>query len=239
MLSIGLAAGEDNAARTLDSLLKELRTNRAARQREREAAEREQQQSRQILRQKQALVSDSQSKIDQTTERIAKLKQQRSETQAKVDALKKRETALRNTITTAIDRLLEQCRNRPLLASDEQIRELKQLKDKSMPIDQLNAAYWHLLQTIAARGSQVQVDSRGITVDDQEIHADILRVGTVAMLWMTPDGSRGGNAIGKNGQLSWREAAPDQLKQIAKAIRVARRESPADIVLIPVEGGDK
>jgi len=104
---------------------------------------------------------------------------------------------------------------RPEVASGEKLRRLLEA-----------------LQVEAGYAATVEVYQDGITVDGEELYADILRLGRVALFWRTPDGDR----VGTYDQAAGRWAAlPDrENRNIALAMEMATRMRPVEITDLPL-----
>ncbi len=104
---------------------------------------------------------------------------------------------------------------RPDVASGEKLRRLLEA-----------------LQVEAGYAATVEVYQDGITVDGEELHADILRLGRVALFWRTPDGDRVGSYDQAAGR--WTELPGRENRNIALAMEMATRMRPVEITDLPL-----
>ncbi|PJA76721.1 hypothetical protein CO151_02075 [bacterium CG_4_9_14_3_um_filter_65_15] len=87
------------------------------------------------------------------------------------------------------------------------------------------------LQVETGYGSTVEVYQDRITVDGGPIYADILRLGRVALFWMTPDRDEGG--VYDPGQSAWVAQDAGRRRRIALAMDMALRRRPTELVDLP------
>ncbi len=96
-----------------------------------------------------------------------------------------------------------------------------------------------VLQVEADYANSVEVYQGSIEVGGQEIYADILRLGRVALFWQTPDLSRVGwydQAVSR-----WVELPAGEKRNIRRAIEMATRMRPIELIDLPLGklGGTK
>jgi hypothetical protein len=104
---------------------------------------------------------------------------------------------------------------RPDVASGEKLRRLLEA-----------------LQVEAGYAATVEVYQDRIVVDGQDLHADILRLGRVALFWRTPDGERVGTWDPSVGQ--WVVLPDREDRPIALAMEMATRRRPVGITSLPL-----
>jgi small-conductance mechanosensitive channel len=88
------------------------------------------------------------------------------------------------------------------------------------------------LQIEAGFASSIEVYQDEITVADQLMYADILRMGRLALFWRTPDGSRVGHFDQAAGQ--WTELPGSQKRNIGLAMEMATRMRPFEVIDLPL-----
>jgi hypothetical protein len=88
------------------------------------------------------------------------------------------------------------------------------------------------LQVEANYGSAVEVYQEKIMVDDEEVWADMVRVGRLSVYWRTPDGERVGEF--DRGQGQWVELAEEYVRPINDAREMALRLRSTEVVLLPL-----
>ena len=89
-----------------------------------------------------------------------------------------------------------------------------------------------VLQVEADYANSVEVYQGRINVTDQDLYADILRVGRVALFWQTPDGERVGwydQALGQ-----WTDLPAREKRNIGRAIEMATRMRPVELIDLPI-----
>ncbi len=96
-----------------------------------------------------------------------------------------------------------------------------------------------VLQVEADYANSVEVYQGHIEVAGQELYADVLRVGRMALFWQTPDRERVGLFDQALGQ--WSELPSGEKRNIGRAIDMATRMRPVELVDLPVGriGGGK
>lgn len=88
------------------------------------------------------------------------------------------------------------------------------------------------LQVEAGYASTVEVYQDRIAVDDQEVHADILRIGRLSLFWRTADGDRVGHFDRAAGR--WIELGGGHERSIARAMEMATRMRPMELIDLPL-----
>jgi hypothetical protein len=88
------------------------------------------------------------------------------------------------------------------------------------------------LQVEANYGSIAEVYQEKITVDGEEIFADMVRVGRVSVYWLTPDGERVGEY--DRGQGRWVEMDRKYLHTISATREMALRLRSIEVVSLPL-----
>ncbi len=88
------------------------------------------------------------------------------------------------------------------------------------------------LQVETGYGSTVEVYQDKIEVDGVPVYADVLRLGRVALFWMTPDRKQGG--VYDQGRSQWVAAGSGERRSIALAMDMAARVRPVELTDLPV-----
>ena len=84
----------------------------------------------------------------------------------------------------------------------------------------------------AQYGETVEVAPQAIDVGGREIHADVLRVGRLAMYWRSPDGGMVGTWDPL--QETWVELDGGYNRVVSRAMEMASRMRPTEIVSLPL-----
>lgn len=88
------------------------------------------------------------------------------------------------------------------------------------------------LQVEANYGNVAEVYQEKILVNDEEIHAEMLRLGRVSVYWMTPDGERVGEY--DRGQGKWVELDHKYVAAINQTREMALRLRSVEVVSLPL-----
>lgn len=123
----------------------------------------------------------------------------------------------------------------PFLAAERQDRlqnlRLTMAQPDVEPAEKLR----HLLEALlieAQYGNSVEVEPQTIQVAGKETHADILRIGRLALFWRSPDGKRVGTWDPATN--AWVELPGRHNRVIARAMEMAARTRPIDLVSLPL-----
>ncbi len=84
----------------------------------------------------------------------------------------------------------------------------------------------------AGYGGTVEIASEPILVDGQEIWADVLRIGRLALFWRTPDTSRAGTFDQATG--AWVQLDRGDHRSISRAMEMAARMRPVAVIGLPL-----
>ncbi len=95
-----------------------------------------------------------------------------------------------------------------------------------------------VLQVETDYANSIEVYQGNIEVSGQELYADILRIGRVALFWQTPDRERVGLFDQASGQ--WTNLPSGEKRNIGRAIEMATRMRPVELIDLPIGriGGD-
>jgi len=170
------------------------------------------------------------------TARVASLDGRISELDRRLDEADRLESSMQDTLLVILGRV-EQVRHAGLpFLPEERDRRLVLVRDELARPDFTAAEklrrVLEVLQVEADYASNVEVYQGPIMVDGQEIYADILRLGRLALFWQTPDRERVGwydQAEGQYVQL------PDgEKRNIGRAIEMATRMRPMELINLPL-----
>jgi hypothetical protein len=81
-------------------------------------------------------------------------------------------------------------------------------------------------------GRTIESYSGQLTLDNQQMDVDFLRVGRVSYIYQTRDGSRLGQWDQASGQ--WSTLSQDYRLGINKALRIARKQLAPDLIMVPL-----
>lgn len=85
-------------------------------------------------------------------------------------------------------------------------------------------------------GRTIEAYRDNILIDDVETSADFLRIGRVALTYLTVDGSKGG--YWDTNSQSWEKASSSIKRSTADALKVASKQAPPALIKIPVYRND-
>ena len=88
------------------------------------------------------------------------------------------------------------------------------------------------LQTEAAYGITVEVAEQRIAVGADTLVAQVLRTGRLGLYWRTPNGNRAGRFDRETG--AWVELGSGPRGRISRAVEMALRERPIEVIALPV-----
>jgi len=170
-----------------------------------------------------------QARLDALQDRIAEL-------QRRVEESVRLESSLEDTLRTVLRRLEESvARDLPFLTEERSLR-LASLRQELVRPDIAGAEklrrLLEALQIEAQYGGTVEVYQDRITVADESIHTDILRLGRLSLFWMTPDGRRAGRYDEATDQ--WVELPGKYRRSIQRTMEMATRMRPTAIVELPI-----
>ena len=85
-------------------------------------------------------------------------------------------------------------------------------------------------------GRTIEAYRDNIIIDDVETSADFLRVGRIALTYLTVDGSKGG--YWDTNSQTWEEASSSIKRSTEDALKVASKQAPPALIKIPVYRND-
>jgi hypothetical protein len=146
------------------------------------------------------------------------------------------ESSIQDTLTTIVAHLeASMAEGLPFLPEERQMR-LATLKNDLVQPDASAAEklrrVLEALQVEASYGTTVEVYQESVSVDGQDIHVDILRLGRLSLFWRTPDGSRAGIFDPATGQ--WLELSGKANRNIGIAMEMASRMRPVSLIDLPL-----
>lgn len=81
-------------------------------------------------------------------------------------------------------------------------------------------------------GRTIEAYRDNIIIDDVETSADFLRIGRIALTYLTVDGSKGG--YWDTSSSSWEESTSSIKRSTADALKIATKQAPPALIKIPV-----
>lgn len=170
-----------------------------------------------------------QAKVDALDERIAEYRRRLTE----ADLLK---SGIQDTLDVVMARLADWVdRDLPFLA-EERTRRIANLEAELARPDVTSAdklrRVLEALQIETAYGATVEVTQEEITIDGAPLFVDVLRLGRLSVFWMTPDGRRVGEW--DRAAAAWRELPGKHRRPVAKAMEMASRMRPTELIALPL-----
>ncbi len=123
----------------------------------------------------------------------------------------------------------------PFLAAEREARVANLRKVMAQPDLAPAEKLRHLLEAMlveAQYGETVEVEAQTIEVAGRETHADILRIGRLALFWRSPDGKRVGTW--DPATQAWVDLPGKHNRVIARAMEMASHTRPIDLVSLPL-----
>jgi DNA repair exonuclease SbcCD ATPase subunit len=167
--------------------------------------------------------------------------------QQELESLERQQQALQQTrheigpLTSRMTEVLEQfvALDIPFLLQERQQR-VQQLRElESQPDTDLAERFRRLLEAYQIEseyGRTIEAYQGVLEADGGERMVDFLRIGRVGLFYRTLDGSQAG--IWDVADKSWRGLDEDAGREIDRAIRVARKQLPPDLLLLPVPAAE-
>ena len=159
-----------------------------------------------------------------------------AELERRLDEADRLEGSMQDTLMVIFHRLEESvAASLPFLPEERGLR-LASVQDELVRPDVTSAEklrrLLEALQVEAGYASNVEVYQDMIEIDGEQIHADVLRIGRVALFWRTPDGNRVGNFDPAVGQ--WTELPGSAKRRIVLAMEMAARIRPMELIDLPL-----
>ena len=227
-------AGSGEDVDSLLALLGELRELRTAAQREESQWQAEKSAAERVLRQRTG-------RLKQARRRTASLRVRLKEADASLKGIKDhlsgleaRRTAVRKWIGKGIAAIREKLSLLPLLAGGDIGERLRAAAAEGQPLGDVAGQFWNSMLAIAVRGVETEVGLREIALAGQKREVTVLRLGAVGAVFITKDNKLCGMAQVRGDELVWQQLPEEYLRAVRSAIRVARKEAPAQIVMPPL-----
>lgn len=167
---------------------------------------------------------------------LAALEERIDELQRRIGESARLESSLEDTLRTLLRRLDESVAHSLPFLPEERSSRLAALRRELVDPEVTGAEklrrLLEALQIEAQYGGTVEVYQDRITVGGEPIHADILRLGRLALFWLTPDGRRAGRYDEAAGQ--WVELPSKYRRALQRTVEMVTRLRPADLVELPI-----
>ena len=181
--------------------------------------------------------------IDYLNERIARHEERAAALDAKVAELERRKVesqrlnaVIQDTLDAVLGRLATVVeRDLPFLEEERSARMVNLRNVMASPDLDPAEKLRFLLEALlieAQYGETVEVVPTTIDVDGQTMHADILRIGRLAMFWRSPDGSRIGTW--DPAARAWVELPGKYNRTISRSMEMASRMRPIELISLPL-----
>lgn len=142
---------------------------------------------------------------------------------------------IQDTLSAVLTRLeTAVARDLPFLPEERETRLAGLRRELAEPGTDAGEKLRRLLEALmveAQYGETVEVTPRTVAIGGEEIHADVLRIGRLALFWRSPDGSRVGTwdpAVG-----AWTEL-DGGARTIGRAMEMATRMRPVELIALPL-----
>ncbi|MCB1182371.1 DUF3450 domain-containing protein [bacterium] len=177
-----------------------------------------------------------QDRRDEEQARVAAAEARVAELARRLDEAERLEASLQDTLLVIFDRLAADVdRSLPFLPAERQGRLESLSRELVQPDTAAGEKLRRLLEALQVEtgyGATVEVYQDRITVGGEEIFADILRLGRVALFWRTPDGDRVGTW--DPGAAAWTELSGAHKRNLGLAVDMATRRRPVELVELPL-----
>lgn len=173
--------------------------------------------------------SEEEAQVVATEARVAELAR-------RLDEADRLESSMQDTLQVIYDRLADSVReSAPFLPAERKDRLASLAAELVRPDVAAGEKLRRLLEALQVEAdyvATVEVYQDQIMVAGTEVHADILRVGRVALFWRTPNGDR----VGTFDQAArhWTELPSRAKRSIARAVEMATRTRPVEISELPL-----
>jgi len=166
---------------------------------------------------------------DALEERVAELRRRLGESA-------RLETSIQDTLVRILQRLEQVVHDDLPFLPEERARRLAMLRDElarpdTTPAERLRRLM-EALQIEAHYGSGIEVYGDRIEVDGDSLFVDVLRVGRLSLFWQTTDGRRAGEYDRVTG--AWVPLSGTHRRSIGRAIEMARRRRPYELIALPL-----
>ncbi len=231
-----LAPGWAQEAETVRSTVGEALEMRRETQQRREAWEEERQALEGRYRTARSDLAYLDQRLEVLQERLAALEDRNRELARRIEESARLEASLQDTMTAALERLGQRVRADLPFLPDERARRLEDLsRELTSPTGTGAEKLRRLFEGLhieAQYGHTLEVYQQRITVDGQPLHTDVLRLGRLALFWLTPDGDRAGWY--DPGEGAWQPLPTRYRRAVREAYEMAARMRPAGVVELPI-----
>lgn len=170
------------------------------------------------------------------TDKLEALRGRIGEMSRRLDEAQRLESSIQDSLMVIYDTLDESVAAGLPFLPEERGQRLRSVRRELLQPDTPSAEklrrLLEALQIEAGYAATVEVYQDRIPVDGQEVHADVLRLGRLALLWRTPDGERVGQYDRAAG--AWVELPDRHARSIARAMEMATRMRPMELVDLPL-----
>ena len=188
------------------------------------------------LRSARANVQWLQGRKQAETDRVESLEGRIDELARRLEEADRLESSMQDTLLVILDRVEEvQGRGLPFLPEerDNRLRLVRsELARPDFTAAEKLRRVLEVLQVEADYANNVEVYQGPIVVEGQEIYADILRVGRLAIFWQTPDQERVGWYDQSLGVFI--DLPSSEKRNIGRAIEMATRMRPIELIDLPL-----
>ncbi|GAB3002293.1 DUF3450 domain-containing protein [Psychrosphaera aestuarii] len=116
----------------------------------------------------------------------------------------------------------------------ERVSNLKNMMDRAdVAVSEKFRRVLEAYQVEMGYGRSIEAYSGLINVDGQERDVDFLRIGRVALMYITRDGSIAG--VWDNQTKSWQQAEDEFRMHITKGLRMAKKQLAPDLLVMPIK----
>ena len=88
------------------------------------------------------------------------------------------------------------------------------------------------LSVEAGYGTSVEVTGREVKVQGTDTYAQVLRIGRVGLVYVTPDGQAAG--MWNDRDQTWESLSPDAAREVQKAVDILQERRVAELVTLPL-----
>ncbi|MEJ2721215.1 MAG: DUF3450 domain-containing protein [bacterium] len=159
-----------------------------------------------------------------------------AELERRLEESRRLEHSLQDTLIVVLDRLQDWVgRDLPFLV-EERAARIAGLREMIVRPDVEGSEklrrVLEALQVEAGYGATVEVNQQRITVSNEELFVDVLRLGRVSLFWRTPDGSKVGEFDRASGR--WAELPSKYGRSIQYTMEMATRMRPVEVIDLPL-----
>ncbi|MBE0567797.1 MAG: DUF3450 domain-containing protein [Krumholzibacteria bacterium] len=158
-----------------------------------------------------------------------------AELDRRLDESGRLQAVIQDTLSAVLGRLeAAVARDLPFLPEEREARLAGLRRELAEPGTQPGEKLRRLLEALmveAQYGETVEVAPRTVAIGNEEIHADVLRIGRLALFWRSPDGKRVGTWDPAAG--GWTEL-DGGARTIGRAMEMATRMRPVELIALPL-----